>query len=397
MGFVKHVYDNVHGYIGLTEVEVSVVDTPTFQRLRRVSQLGPAELVYPGATHTRFAHSLGAMHLAGRLAQVVVPEADRQLIRLAALLHDVGHPPFSHTLEQATGVSHEEVGRILTRSGELSDVISAQGYDPAEVAEVAWGRTRLESLVISSPLDADRLDYLLRDSLHTGVTYGRPDVERILRVIRRVSLGGSPALGVPARSLHAVEHFLLCRAFMFRTVYLHKTVVAFELMLSRAYELASELTGLPTGDELIDLASSPNWPRFDDHAVACALRAVAAESEPVAELVSDLEARRPPKLVAERGGEEGDRLLEAGCEGIAGEAGVPSHWVLIGTPSLPSAGHAGLITVVSEDGSVVPLESATSGLVPPEVLVAAQRTVRVYTRPEYAGRVAEAVRKVLRR
>jgi len=397
MDFVKHVYDNVHGYIGLTRVEVSVVDTPTFQRLRRVSQLGPAHLVYPGATHTRFAHSLGAMHLAEALVRRALPEADIQLVRLAALLHDVGHPPFSHTLESTLGVGHEEVGRAVVSRGELADALSDAGYNPREVADVAWGRRRMESLAVSSPLDADRMDYLLRDSLHTGVTYGRPDVQRILRVVRRVELGGAPVLGIPRRSLHALEHFLLSRAFMFRAVYLHKTVVAFELMLQRAYELSRDLVGLPAGDEVIDLVRLSGWARFDDHSLTCALRAASLESKEVDEILSDLEARRPVKLVAERGGEDGDRLVEVGHEGLAEEAGVPAHWVLIGSPSLPSAGHAGLIGVVEEDGSVVPLESVRGGIVPPGALLAAARTVRVYTRPEYARRVAEAVDRILRR
>ncbi len=397
MNFVKHVYDNVHGYIGLTEAEVSVVDTLTFQRLRRISQLGPAHLVYPGATHTRFAHSLGAMHLAEALAKSALPEADAQLVRLAALLHDVGHPPFSHTLEATLGVSHERLGRAVLRTGELAEALSAAGYSPGEVAEVAWGRKRPESLLISSPLDADRLDYLLRDSLHTGVTYGRPDVQRILRVVRKAELGGSPVLAIPRRSLHALEHFILSRTFMFRAVYLHKTVVAFELMLQRTYELARDIVGLPVGDEVLKLVELSGWARFDDHSVACALRAASAESRQVDEILSDLEARRPVRLVAERGGEDGDRLAEVGHEGIAEEAGVPAHWVLVGSPSLPSAGHAGLIGVVEEDGSVVPLESVRGGVIPPKVLVTAMKTVRVYTRPEYARRVAEAVERVLRR
>ena len=397
MNFVKHVYDNVHGYIGLTEAEVSVVDTPTFQRLRRISQLGPAHLVYPGATHTRFAHSLGAMHLAEALARSALPEADAQLVRLAALLHDVGHPPFSHTLEATLGVGHERMGRAVLRNGELVDALSAAGYSPEEVAEVAWGHKRPESLLISSPLDADRLDYLLRDSLHTGVTYGRPDVQRILRVVRKAELAGSPVLAIPRRSLHALEHFILSRTFMFRAVYLHKTVVAFELMLQRAYELAKDIVGLPVGDEVLRLVELSGWARFDDHSVTCALRAASAESKEVDEILSDLEARRPVRLVAERGGEDGERLAEVGHEGIAAEAGAPAHWVLVGSPSLPSASHAGLIGVVEEDGSVVPLESVRGGVIPPEVLVTAIKTVRVYTRPEYARRVAEAVERVLRR
>ena len=396
--YVKHVFDNVHGYIGLTEPELAVVDSPAFQRLRRVKQLGPADLVYPGATHSRFSHSLGSCFLAGRLMEALFPwegEDAVQLVRLAALIHDVGHPPLSHTLEGAMGVGHEEVGEVLVLEGELADALSSAGYSPREVAEVAWGENPWR-VVISSPLDADRLDYLLRDSLHTGVVYGRPDVDRLLRVVRAVDVGGRTAVAVPERSVHVVEHFLLARSFMYRAVYTHKTVVSFELMYSKAYSLLVETGEAPRGGDVLRTASSESWRRVDDYWLSRLLRS----SERVRELVDAVESRRPLKMVAEIDGAsplfgEAMRLAEDGGAALAAEAGVPPEWVVAGRPAMRV--HVPGTLLVETERGLVEIERLEGGLVAAlERCGASEReVVRFYAREDLVDRLKRALERLL--
>ena len=398
MRYVKYVFDNVHGYIGLTEPELLVVDSPAFQRLRRVKQLGPADLVYPGATHSRFSHSLGSCFLAERLMRALFPWEDEdaiQLIRLAALVHDVGHPPLSHTLEGAMEASHEEVGRVLVLKGELADALSSAGYSPREVAEVAWGESPWR-VVISSPLDADRLDYLLRDSLHTGVVYGRPDVERLLMIVKAVEVGGGVAVAVPERSVHVVEHFLLARSFMYRAVYTHKTVVSFELMYSKAYSLLADAGEAPRGRDVLKAASSDSWRRIDDYWLSSLLRS----SERAKGLVDAIEFRRPLKMVAEIDRtsplfEEAARLATDGGAALALEAGAPTEWVVAGRPAMRV--HIPGTLLVETDRGPVEIERLEGGLVAAleRCGVSEREMVRFYARRDLVDKVKRALERLL--
>jgi len=248
---VKRVYDEVHGYIELTDIEKRIIDTPTFQRLRFIRQLASAWYVYPGATHTRFSHSLGTLYIMGRLASrlysmgYIYHKDDVQLLRLVALLHDVGHTPFSHAIEpffrERLGLGHEDLTRLMIMvSPDISEALESYGYDPKEIVAILEGKHRetLYNQLISSELDVDRMDYLLRDSLHTGVAYGSIDIHRLLATM---VVDGEGNLAVLEKGLGALENFYIARMHMYRNVYYHKTIVGFELVLRRIYEKLYEV------------------------------------------------------------------------------------------------------------------------------------------------------------
>ena len=228
------VKDPVHGTIELTELERSIVDTADFQRLRRIRQLATAHLVYPGANHTRFEHSLGTLHLASRMAaQIGADSEGAAKVRLYALLHDLGHICFSHEAERATAAhigTHEQVGRKKMLSGEIGDLIS-ENFRKGEIAD--FERSPYARL-ITSDIGADRMDYLKRDAHYTGVAYGVIDEERIMNKL----WFENNELGVEEGALEASESLLVARFMMFSTVYLHHTVRIASAMLARSLEIA---------------------------------------------------------------------------------------------------------------------------------------------------------------
>lgn len=243
---VKSIYDELYGYIPVSEVELKIIETPIVQRLRRIKQLALAWYVYPGAVHTRFSHSLGVMHVTGILASKLIEEGfmrrdDYDVLRIAAILHDVGHAPFSHAIEMYMsnrfGMKHEDLTTyIIENDPHLNEVFSKYSVSAKEVASIIRGvhREPLYNMLLSSDLDADRVDYLLRDSLHTGVAYGMIDVDRILHTI---TVDEDGELAIPAKSVQAIENFYLARMHMYRAVYYHKTIAAFQVMMRHIYEL----------------------------------------------------------------------------------------------------------------------------------------------------------------
>ncbi|MCS7111247.1 MAG: HD domain-containing protein [Ignisphaera sp.] len=250
MHSVKRIYDEVHGYIELSEVELKIVESTVFQRLRFIKQLAAAWYVYPGATHTRFSHSLGAMHIMGLVASRLIDLGyvhsvdDVQLLRLAALLHDIGHTPFSHAIEpfykHRLGVGHEDLSKIvILESSSIREVLSSYGYDPKTIAALLEGRYRepLYNQLLSSDVDVDRMDYLLRDALHTGVAYGSIDLQRIIATL---VVDGEGNLAILDKGIDALENFYLARLHMYRTVYYHKTLVGYEMMLRKIYEYMND-------------------------------------------------------------------------------------------------------------------------------------------------------------
>ena len=262
--------DPIHGFIVLNDWERELIGHPAFQRLRRIRQLGWTDVVYPGAMHTRFEHSLGVMHVATRMFDEIQTrrrplleselqyteaglERDRVLVRLAALLHDVGHAPFSHAAEALMTKSsdtqkpyrHEDYSAAIV-THLMRDVIEGhplnQNYQikAEDIADFLKGSPRLgRSLLwrslISSQLDADRADYLLRDSYHIGVEYGRYDLNRLLVTMTvTVDSEGAPVLAVEDGGMHAAEGLILARYMMFTQVYFHHTRRAYDQHLADA-------------------------------------------------------------------------------------------------------------------------------------------------------------------
>ncbi len=260
---MKVIRDSIHGDIRLMEHEIKIVDTPEFQRLRRIKQLGMTYLVYPSANHTRFEHSLGVMHIAGRIAKKLgLEEEENNLIRLAALLHDIGHCPLSHSSERLLltylNTTHEALAKEIILNSKIKDILRDYGYSEKEVIKILEGKRGYLSKIISSSLDADRMDYLVRDAHHTGVAYGIIDLDRIITTIEIKK----NMLVVEHGGLHAVEALLVARFLMMPTVYLHHTSRIADAMFLKAMEISIE-------EKLLN--SSDLW-KMDDYSIICFLR-----------------------------------------------------------------------------------------------------------------------------
>src|SRR6187549_3055367 len=237
--------DSVHNIIRLKtdsaegELISRLIDSAEFQRLRRVRQLGLAHFAYQAAEHSRFTHSLGTFHLATRIlaklqTKYKISPDDQTAVRVAALLHDLGHGAFSHVLESILGFHHEDftIETVLSDETEVGILLREYSTDlPSRVADIIRGTFRPMALaqIVSSQLDADRMDYLLRDSLMTGVKYGVFDLEWIIKSIEINE--ADDQLYVSARGLYAVEDYLQARYYMFRQVYFHRTLRAAEIIL----------------------------------------------------------------------------------------------------------------------------------------------------------------------
>lgn len=329
--------DPIHGAIAVSDGELAVIDHPFVQRLRGIRQLGFAHLPFPGATHTRYAHSIGAMHLAGlafdacfrghTFSSDEVRSAYRKLVRLGALCHDIGHAPFSHSTEFAMpplseldlggvirgteGRQHKRAGHedytvlILTRSS-LGDVIRMHNpFGPEHIAALVNAdvsvsdaffvdagcdyRTVLSQLV-SSQLDVDRMDYLLRDSYYSGARYGQIDLSWLLsNLTRHTEASGRVCLGLDSKAIYAFDDFMIARFHMFVMVYFHQKSLIYEEMLKRYVQSPGCTFQLP--------AEVESYLQVDDAAMVAHLR------EQTDEWARRVVEMRPFRVVLERHGE----------------------------------------------------------------------------------------------
>ena len=257
------IIDPIHDFVRVYDNELKIIDTPIFQRLRRIRQLSGAHLIYPGAQHTRFEHSLGVMHIASMAGQVlaekgVVSSDDIQNLRLASLLHDIGHGPFSHLFEEIfeekRKISHEDLGRDIILKTEIGDIISKNGFDKKLITKLAFGDSKLQFMneIISGVLSADIMDYLLRDGYFTGAEHAKIDHHRLTHSLDVYK----NKLALDKSSLVNFETMMISRYQMFKAVYFHKTVRAGEVMLLEAMDLAEGELGLSSMnlDEYLQLS-----------------------------------------------------------------------------------------------------------------------------------------------
>ena len=244
MAFHKIINDPVYGFITIDdELVFSIIAHPYYQRLRRIQQMAMAHLVYPGAVHTRLHHSLGAYHLMTIALQeltrkgIEITEQEQQAAKIAILLHDVGHGPYSHALEQvlAEGVHHEKISLLIIES--LNNKFEGKLQTALEIFNGSYHKKFLHQLV-SGQLDVDRMDYLTRDSFFSGVIEGYVAYDRILKMIT-VKDG---ELMVEEKGIYSIEKFLIARRLMYRQVYLHKTVLSAEQMLQRIIKRAKYIS-----------------------------------------------------------------------------------------------------------------------------------------------------------
>ena len=389
------IHDPLHGGIRVDEVYMDILDRPEMQRLRSVRQLGLGNLVFPGANHTRFEHSLGVYHLAGRMASALqMSREETRTVRAAALLHDICHPPFSHTMEEILenefGVDHMDLARKLIHGDvphmldsdmdlfggtePISDLLKAADIDPGAVCDlIEHPRSKSGGLdlflsgdspqsffenkdyihqIIHGPVDADQMDYLLRDAHYTGVVLGTIDIDRLLSQIRI----GKGKMVVGKGGIVATEGLMVSRALMYSSVYYHKTVRIAEMMLTKATEIS--------GADLSELYLM-NDGMFINHILRTGGRA--------SELVRKVMNRRLYKnayilqttnlsddakaQLAKHAGYAGRKALEAE---IAHEAGLEDHEVVIDIPSrstLLSSVKIGKtdVYIIDDDGRMKPI------------------------------------------
>jgi HD superfamily phosphohydrolase len=282
----KRIFDPIHRFIELDAGEVALLEAPAVQRLRRLRQLGLAYLAFPSAEHSRFTHALGALAIGTRALDAVranspdafASDADfaeqRRLLRASLLLHDLGHGPFSHACESVLGVRHEARTERILALDEIARPLAAIGVDAAEVLALITGTSTrhpiLRELVSGPNLDADRMDYLLRDAYFTGVVNGRYDVEQLIASLRAFPVDGHWELGVDGRGVVALESFVLARYWMFATIYFHHTTRAFERVLREGLREV-----WPDPRALDDVATFLAW---DDFRVVDALRTSDSEA-----------------------------------------------------------------------------------------------------------------------
>ncbi|HET7040655.1 MAG TPA: HD domain-containing protein [Gemmatimonadales bacterium] len=375
-----------------------LVDTPTVQRLRYVRQLGHAFLVYPGATHSRFEHALGTFHLCrtalaaleerGELGRI--SEGDRLAVQAAALLHDIGHYPFSHALEEAGFPHHEELGVRRLDEDELGKALTAMGGRPFHKAIGAMVRGRSASPLaglISGSLDLDKIDYLSRDARNCGVPYGTVDVNRLLAALTIVELGGKRQLGVHEKGVSALESLLFAKYQMYRNVYWHHAVRSATCMFKRAVRQAVAKGRLTPSDVAVGTDATLSVALMQDDPTGLA-RAV--HERRLHKRALDLSAMEVPGD-AQPWLHESPQLLERVEDQVAKEAGLRPGQLLIDYPSrdsmlsvdLPLRTRNGRIERLTEAG-----RAGTLGL--PRVadeLYRSARRFRVFTSAKPNGRL----------
>ena len=378
--------DSVHDHIAVEGVAAELLDTPALQRLRRIRQLGTVGLVYPSANHTRFEHSLGVYHLAHSALEGLGIEGKRaERLRAAAILHDVGHTPFSHNIEgivaRRTGRMHDEVEDLISE-GEIERVLALYDIDPSAVADLIAGEAGFGQL-ISGELDVDRMDYLVRDAHHTGVPYGTIDTGRLVRELRFVD----GELVLAEGNVQTAESLLVARSLMNPVVYNHHVARISKAMLRRA--AAELLDATPT--------TAAELRRMDDHDFLVALRNCSATAElcrryddrDLYKLAVWAEYDDVPERVHEAG-HETERDLE---REIAEEAGIDFERVILDVPPEPSMRES--TARVTVNGDVRRLEKQSP-------LVSALRTAQrnqwrlgVYAPESETDRVGRAAADVL--
>ena len=383
----KLIKDPVHGYISVSEEELEIIDTYAVQRLRRITQLPFVYLVYPGARHTRFDHSLGCMHLAGEFADMLgLDEYRKKVLRIAGLLHDLGHAPYSHlfeTLLEEHGIGHEDMTRrIIREDEELQEAVERSGVEVKDVLNVLEGKA-VESPIISGPMDADKLDFLMRDAYFTGAPYGLIDVKRI--ILRSRLIDGRLAVNVNA--VGAVEEMALARYQNFINIYFHHTVRGAQILFltgARLLGLFSDLESMSVEDYLA----------FDDYVVWCDMK----RSDKSRWVIERLERRIVPKVAYElRVGESFPKeVLESSSEveeRIASMAHVPREKVWIDTPYVTPIPFRKdeRVQFYDEVNGELRIVDYTSPLL--EFTTKIYGIIRVYTDREYIKDVREAAKK----
>lgn len=405
--------DPVHGYVYVSKTEKDIIDSFPMQRLHRLRQLAGAEYVYPGANHTRFEHSIGTMYLAQRLVEnsklsQYLSKEETEIVRFAALLHDVGHGPFSHVfehlLEKFLDKTHEEITFWIIEKSEVNDLLEKSGYDTAIVAKLAVGslhrkgKTFMDQ-IIQSAVDVDKLDFIVRDTYHTGAEYGNVDIFRLIHMLDVLD----DSLAVDSGALSALESFILARIESFKSIYFHRVSRAAQIMLATAMEKAKDELGL------VSFGTPEEYLSLNDYTVWTMLKLC----EKSREIMENLERRRLLKCAYDQTFHVKDQTISKLFSAeeirnemrdkIAEKAGVDPQSVVIDVPTLPSVPyhHSALLEPMeipifhkTKDGRRVSQRLSEISRIF-EALRGFINVIRVYTDEKYRMEVSEAAEKVL--
>ncbi len=407
--------DPVHGYIYITENEKEIIDSYPVQRLRRLRQLAGAEYVYPGANHTRFEHSVGVMYLAGRVVENPnishrISKEEAVMVKIAALLHDIGHGPFSHVFEhlliKELDKTHEDITSWIIEKSELRDMLGKIGHKSEDVGKLAIGKLHKPQKafldqIICSAVDVDKLDFIVRDTHHTGAEYGYIDIFRLIHALD--VFGENLALDLGA--LSALESLIIARIESFKSIYFHRVGRAAQIMLAMAMEKANEELGFT------DFKTPEEYLAMDDYTVWTALKSCKKSSA----IIKNLERRRMLKCAYERTFYEKDPMISNifGREAhrkqlqneIAKEAKVETEAVIIDVPTVPSVPYHHSVLMESmeipvfyktSEGKKVPQRLSEISKIF-ETLKGFINILRVYTDEENREKVGNASSKILGR
>ena len=294
------IIDPIHDFIRIYDHELAIIDNPIFQRLRRIRQLSGAHLTYPSAQHTRFEHSLGVLHIASQAGQAlkekgILKQDQIEILRLAGLLHDIGHGPFSHLFEeiiQQKKISHEDFGKNIILKSTIGDTLSKNGFDKRTITKIAFGDSKYQYMneIVSGALSADMMDYLLRDGYFTGAEHAKIDHKRLTQSLDV----HKKKLALERSALYSFESMMHSRYQMFKAVYFHKTVRSAEVMLLEALRLSDDEFGFTSFniDEYTKLT--------DEYVLSILLSSKSQKLQRARKFAEDYQNRKLLKCVYER-------------------------------------------------------------------------------------------------
>ena len=400
------IIDPIHDFIRVYEHEISIIDKPIFQRLRRIRQLSGAHLTYPAAQHTRFEHSLGVMHIASLAGHAlnekgIFKSDDIEILRLAGLLHDIGHGPFSHLFEeiiQEKKFSHEDYGKEIILKSEIGDVLSKNGFDKKLITRIAFGNSKFQFMneIVSGTLSADMMDYLLRDGYFTGAEHAKIDHKRIIQSLDVYQ----KKLALERSALYSFESMMHSRYQMFKAVYFHKTVRAAEVMLIEALRLSDDEFGFTSFNlnEYVKLT--------DEYVLSSLISSKSSKLKRARQFAQDYQNRKLLKCVFERILTSRTNLKKTRTDelrtSISKKSKVDENEIFVDssvTPSIPltpSKNESKSIILITNDNgkfsakemliSEIPAVSAISGFM---------NILRIYTHQKNRKKVEIAAKSIL--